>query len=268
MPKPEDIVKDYITKQAKNALETEVENIKEEISTSKVKSLDKRKIVNRLNSVIQSTIDNIVNDLSEKSKSANRLGMINVSNTFYPVDSLSAFPTTPSLVAPVVVASIALSPEAIAVIGGLVATGLAGLVASKYWDDIEKFFSREKEEPLKAWEEVPYISDKEKKVLIESNVTPAMFADAEKDVIDQAKGEKKVLDELVEDLKKTSLSLTPVDKKSVTNLISREEANSRYRQEYNRRFEKLRKHKSDKYPWLSQYYIKDLITSVFGPPTI
>lgn len=267
MPKPEDIVKDYITKQAKNALETEVENIKEEISTSKVKSLDKRKIVNRLNSVIQSTIDNIVNDLSEKSKSANRLGMINVSNTFYPVDSLSAFPTTPSLVAPVVVAAIALSPEAIAVIGGLVATGLAGLVASKYWDDIEKFFSREKEEPLKAWEEVPYISDKEKKVLIESNVTPEMFVAAERDVISQAKGEKKVLEELAEDLSKMSLFYAP-SLSEVTDLISRKEANERYRSEYDRRFKKLHDHKKGKYPWLTEYYIKDLITSVFGPPTI
>lgn len=272
MPEPEDIVNDYITKEAKKALDAEVEKIKEEISIGKIKELNKRSVVDRLNRVIQSTINDIVDDLSEKSRSSSHLGMIKVSDTFYPVSalsSLSALPTTPSLVLPVVAAAVALSPEAIATIGGLIATGLGGLVVTKYWDDIEKFFKTEKEEPLKAWEEFPYISDEEKKVLIETNVTPEMFVAAERDVISQAKGEKKVLEELAEDLRKMSLSLSYAPSLSeVTDLISRKEANERYRSEYDRRFKKLHDHKKGKYPWLTEYYIKDLITSVFGPPTI
>ena len=139
----------WITEEAKTAIDEEVEDIKREIESGRIKELNKRKIINRLKSVMQDKIDELVSEASEASEVLSEGKMLKLGNTFYPASSLEREPLPTTLILPVLPAIAAvLSSKVITAIGATVAAGLGGYIIHDSWDDIKEVFteSTEKEE--------------------------------------------------------------------------------------------------------------------------
>ena len=131
----------WITEEAKTAIDEEVEDIKREIESGRIKELNKRKIINRLKSVMQDKIDELVSEASEASEVLSEGKMLKLGNTFYPASSLEREPLPTTLILPVLPAIAAvLSSKVITAIGATVAAGLGGYIIHDSWDDIKGLF--------------------------------------------------------------------------------------------------------------------------------
>jgi len=138
-------VEEMMLDRATDALESEVEDIKSELDSGRMK-YNERKIIKRLKSVAEDAVDKVKNELTGSLV----LSTVKVGKDFYPVQKELERPLEPTLA--LVATGVVVSAAAVKVLASLGVTAVAGGLVYGFKDEINDWWE-DKSEKIKKWVE-------------------------------------------------------------------------------------------------------------------